>query len=223
MFISFNQVQYLPKDWNNRNRVKTQSKPIWLSVPVQKKGFLEKTISEIAIDNSQPWARKHFNTLRLNYAKSPYFHLYADFFEDIYNRDWSTLVELNETMLIGLLKIVGIKTPVYSADDWHFQGAKSELVLNMCRQVGAKTYIFGEQGRDYADVEAFERENIDVLFQEYQHPEYPQLHGKFVSHLSIVDLLFNCGESSLDVLMSGNITHEDILNLANYPPAHNNK
>lgn len=211
MFISFNQVQYQPKDWNNRNRIKTQSKPIWLSVPVQKKGYLEKTISDIPINDTQAWARKHFNAIRLNYAKAKYFHLYIDFFEDIYQREWGSLVELNEAMLKGFLELLGVKTPVYSAADWSFQGAGSELVLDMCRQVGAKIYIFGEQGHDYADIGSFERANIDLHFQKYIHPEYPQLHGDFVSHLSIVDLLFNCGDSSFDVLMSGNITREDLL------------
>jgi len=213
MFISFNQVQYQPEDWNKRNKIKTHDKPIWLSVPVVRKGFLEKTISEVPIDNNRAWARKHLNSIRLSYAKAPYFSLYADFFEDMYSREWSSLVELNETMLKGFLEILGIKTPIHSAADWTFHGTKSELVLDMCRQVGAKTYIFGALGRDYADVEAFKEENIKIHFQEYHHPEYPQLHGDFVSHLSIIDLLFNCGDNSLEILMSGNATKQDMRDL----------
>jgi xanthine dehydrogenase iron-sulfur cluster and FAD-binding subunit A len=50
---------------------------------------------------------------------------------------------------------------------------------------------------------AFAEAGIEVTFQDYRHPTYPQLHGEFVSHLSVVDLLFNCGPDSYEVIMSG--------------------
>lgn len=209
MFISFNQVQYQPKDWNNRNRIKTNSGLIWLSVPVMRSGYLDKTISDIEIDNSKPWAKKHWKSISLAYAKAPYFKKYADFFEEIYNREWSHLVKLNEYMLVGLLDILGIDTPVCKADDWQFKGEKSDLVLDMCLQTGANDYIFGAQGVDYVDKKSFEQAGVNTYFQDYHHPEYSQLHGEFESHMSIIDLLFNCGDSSLDVLLSGNV--KDIL------------
>lgn len=211
MFISFDQVQYQPKDWNNRNQIKTQQGPIWLSVPVLRKGYLEKTISDIEINNSEPWARKHLKSLQLAYAKAPYFNQYADFFQEIYSRRWERLVDLNEAMLRGFMEILDINVPIRSAGEWEFQGEKSDLVLDMCRQVGAHNYIFGAMGRDYAEMSSFEAAGISIHFQDYAHPVYPQLHGEFVSHLSIVDLIFNCGEESRDILLSGNVTSDDIL------------
>jgi len=205
-FVSFNQVQYQPKDWNNRNRVKTDTGALWLTVPVKRSGYLEKTISDIEIDNSLPWARKHWRTLHINYHKAPHFSRYADFFEDIYvQREWLRLVELNEFMLAWFLDELGIKRKLHSAADYNFQGTKSSLVLDMCCQLGATSYIFGAQGRNYADVPAFRAVGVEPLFQEYKHPKYPQQHGEFVSHLSIVDLMFNYGPASGEVLMSDNL------------------
>ena len=43
------------------------------------------------------------------------------------------------------------------------------------------------------------------MFQDYQHPTYPQINGPFVSHLSVLDLLFNVGPGALEVIMSGNV------------------
>ena len=82
---------------------------------------------------------------------------------------------------------------------------KSDLVLDMRKKIGANTYIFGELGKDYADEHAFKNSGITPIFQNYQHPSYPQLHGKFIPHLSIIDLLFNEGDKSYDILMSNNI------------------
>lgn len=203
-FISFNQVQYQPKDWNNRNRIKTQNEAIWLSVPVLRKGYLGKSISEIEINNNIPWGRKHWNTLVHNYGKAPYFKKYADYFEDTYQNEWKTLVELNESMLRWFLDTLGINVPIDLAGNYKFIGEKSDLVLNMCLALNADMYIFGAQGKDYADVNSFLKAGVKPVFQDYQHPEYSQQYENFSSHLSIIDLIFNCGPDSLDILMSGN-------------------
>lgn len=208
-FVSFNQVQYLPRDWNNRNRVKTDQGPVWLTVPVLKSGYRDKALTDIRINNDLPWQRKHWKTLELSYRKAPYFKDYAGFFEDVYlKRSWDTLCELNDHMLLWFLETLGIATEYSDARDHAFQGSKSDLVLDMCVQMGAQVYIFGALGKDYADVEAFARSGVRAVFQDYVHPVYPQLHGEFVSHLSIVDLLFNCGPASLEILMSN---QKDIL------------
>ncbi len=202
-FVFFNQVQYLPKDWNNRNKIKTPTGAVWLTVPVLRKGYLEMKVSEIEINNSLPWKRKHWRSIAANYGKAPYFDIYAPFFEDVYQREWRYLADLDEYMLRWFLEVLGIQVKLAKASDFDFVGAKSDLVLDMCRQLRADVYIFGALGEDYANTEEFKSAGIKVMFQDYHHPVYPQLHGDFISHLSIIDLLFNCGPRSLDVLMSG--------------------
>jgi len=202
-FVSFNRVQYLPKDWNNRNRVRTAAGPVWLSVPVHKKGHRDRPLDEIEIDNGKPWQRKHWRTLEMSYGKAPHYAAYRDFFAAVYAREWTHLAELNDHMLRWFLETLGISVDFRFASDHDFQGAKSALVLDMCRTLGARTFIFGTHGRDYADVDAFSAAGIDVVFQDYRHPVYPQFQGGFEPYMSIVDLLFNCGPDSLEVIMSG--------------------
>lgn len=210
-FVLFNQVQYLPKDWNNRNKIKTADGPIWLTVPVLKSGHREKVLTDIEINNTIPWQRKHWKSISLNYKKAPYFKQWADFFEDLYlNREWKHLSKLNDYMLRWFLDILKIKVNFIDARDLDLEGKKNSLVLDMCRKLNADTYIFGALGQDYADSEAFEQQGIKVIFQDYRHPEYPQLYGDFVPYLSIIDLLFNCGPDSLDILLSKNITKSNI-------------
>ncbi|MBZ5647596.1 MAG: WbqC family protein [Acidobacteriia bacterium] len=200
-FVSFDEVQYLPRDWNNRNKIKTASGAIWLTVPVLTKGHREKPIREIEINNREPWRRKHWNAISLNYRKAPFFAQYEEFLRSVYQREWQWLWELNEHMLRWFLEVLGINVRFLRASELGLVGAKSDVVLDMCRKLGAKTYIFGALGRDYARVEDFQRAGIEVVFQEYRHPEYSQLHGAFISHLSLLDLLFNCGPKSLEILM----------------------
>jgi len=57
-FVYFDQVQYLPKDWMNRNKIRTKSGSIWLTVPVLRKGYRDLKTSEIEINNSTNWQKK---------------------------------------------------------------------------------------------------------------------------------------------------------------------
>ena len=80
----------------------------------------------------------------------------------------------------------------------------------MCKQLNADAYIFGTLGKDYANIDEFNNARIKVVFQDYNHPTYNQLYGKFISHLSVVDLLFNCGPDSYKIIMSNNVTKTEL-------------
>lgn len=210
-FCYFDDVQYLKKDWNNRNKIKTQNGEIWLTVPVLTKDHREKPIREIEINNSINWRVKHWKSIYLNYKKAPYFNKYADFFEEVYKREWGYLTEINEYMLKWFLKELGIKVKYYKASEIKFRGYKQNLVLDMCKKLGADIYIFGTLGEDYASEEAFSQEDINIYFQDYKHPVYSQLYGDFIPYMSIIDLMFSCGDNSLEIIMEGNITKEELL------------
>jgi hypothetical protein len=205
-FVFFDEVQYLPRDWMNRNKIKTASGSTWLTVPVLKKGHREKKTSEIEINNELDWKKKHLKTIQNNYGKTNYFEKYFSFFEDIYSKDWLKLADLNEFMLKWFLKELGIKTEFLKASDYNFKGTKSDLVLDMCVTLNSDLYIFGAMGKEYANLRDFENKGIQVIFQNYNHPTYTQKFGDFLPNLSITDLLFNCGPKSLDIIMSGNMT-----------------
>ncbi len=207
-FVYFDQVQYLPKDWMNRNKIRTKDGSILLTVPVLRKGYRDLKTSEIEINNSINWQKKHLRSISLNYKKSPYFENYIPFFEDVYSRKWEFLGDLNEYMLKWFLDELGIKVNFLNAKNFKFQGEKSSLILNMCKKLDASTYIFGTLGKDYANVHEFEKNNIKLIFQDYNHPKYSQLYNEFVSHLSVIDLLFNHGPKSLEIILSNNISQK---------------
>lgn len=210
-FCFFDCVQYHPKDWNNRNKIKFSSgKADWLSVPVLRVGYLEKSFTEIKINNSEPWRRKHWMSIELSYKKAKCFHTYAEGLKQFYEREWEYLVDLNYEMLLFFLKKLNIPVKTVKMSDYSFKGEKSDLVLDMCLKLKADKYIFGELGRDYADIEKFKSSGMIPYFQKYNHPIYHQIHGNFIPNLSIIDLLFNCGEKSLGIIMNGNAGKDEI-------------
>ncbi|MBU0987413.1 MAG: WbqC family protein, partial [Proteobacteria bacterium] len=204
-FCYFDDVQYQKKDWNNRNKLKGPNGEFWLTVPVKSKDHYSKKVAKIEINHSTKWQKKHLNSIELNYKSAPCFDRYIGFFRDCYNRKWERLSDLNEYMLKWFLDTLGINVNYFKMSEIGFKGSKNDLVLDMCRKLGADVYIFGQLGRNYADVQKFNNNGIDVYFQEYSHPEYRQLHGPFIPYMSVVDLLFNEGLNSFDIIMNNNV------------------
>ena len=204
-FVLFDDVQYCPKDYQNRNKIWTSHGPSWLTVPVLHSRDIK--IKDVEINNDLPWMRKHWRSIEQSYHKAAHWHEYEKFFHGLYNNGtWIHLADFNGYILTQLLKKLDIHVNYLKASDYTFHGTKSELILDMCVKLGADTYIFGALGKDYADVPAFERAGIQVIFQEYRHPLYSQFGGAFMSNLSIIDLLFHHGPAALDILMTGNWT-----------------
>ena len=77
--------------------------------------------------------------------------------------------------------------------------------------INADIYIFGEQGKDYADVNAFESKDVHPYFQYYNHPIYKQIQGEFDPFMSVIDLIFNQGKASKEIIMTDNVNRLDII------------
>jgi hypothetical protein len=212
IYCVFDIVQYQRKDFNNRNKIKTSNGPIWLSVPVESSNRLSNKISDTKIIHNG-WHQKHIKSIELNYKRTVFFELYFEKLKDILNKKHQFLTDLNFDLLIFFIDALKIKTQIIKASDYSFVGEKSDLVLDMCLKLNSDIYIFGEQGKNYADKNSFISNQIFPYFQNYKHPTYDQIRGKFEPYMSIIDLLFNIGPQSSEVLMSGNDSKSDLLEI----------
>jgi hypothetical protein len=194
IFIVENDVQFEKQGFTNRNKIKTVDGVRWLTVPIEHvNGPL--LISQVKIANKQvpDWAHRHWLTLKHNYCRASYWHDFSDFFEAAYQREWTFLVDLNMHLIKGVMNFFNIKTPLIFSSSLGAYGRKSELIIAQCKAIGASVQLAGNGGRDYIDCKRFDEEGIKVVFQDFQAPCYDQLHGKFVSNLSVVDYLFCVG------------------------------
>ena len=199
-FVLYDDVQFTRRDWRNRNRIRVREGSAWLTVPVIQKNKYEQNLLETKIDNSTLWKRKHLETIRLHYSKTPYFELHFPWFEQIYSNEWEFLLDLSLETITYLKGQLQIDTPLLRSSELKTPGKKGERLIAICKQLGATHYLSGDSAKDYISNEEFSGQGIDLEYQEYQHPQYPQRYKGFVPFLSVIDLLFNCGEKSLDVL-----------------------
>ena len=142
-------------------------------------------------------------TIRCSYAKAPSFAAHRDFFAATYSQRWTRLQDLVRSTTDYLREALGITTKILYSSEMGVEGSKSDLILNLCRAVGATTYISGPFGRDYLHQDGFSANGIEIQYHEYNHPPYPQVYPGFEPFMSAVDLLFNCGPDSLNIIMQG--------------------
>jgi len=203
IFVFFDDVQFVERSWQRRNRIKVPpGKWIWLSVPVVKK-FGQK-INEVRINNNVDWADRHWKTIKFSYKRAPFFEKYAEYFAEIYERKWEYLVDLDITIIKMICEILGLDTSKFIlSSDLNVSGKKTDRLLNVLEKIGADEYVSGPAAKAYIEIEKFKERGIQLYWFEFNHPVYPQLYGDFISHLSVIDLLFNVGDESLEVIRKG--------------------
>lgn len=192
LFIWLDNVQFQKNSFQNRNKILTKDGPSWLTIPMRTSGVLYETpLKHVEIDNSKNWRAKHVSSIRMNYIKAPFFTERFPLLSRFYEQDWQTLDRLCWEMLEYFNALLGVTTPVRRASDMAADGAKSDLVLDLCKKAGATTYLSGALGRDYLDIQSFAAAGIAVEFQDYKHPTYRQTYPGFVPHLAVIDLIMN--------------------------------
>lgn len=207
VFVIVNNVQFVKRGsfgFQNRTRIRTPQGWAWLTVPVLTKGKYHQEIRETQINNALPWRRKHWKSILLSYQTAPHFPEHGGFFEALYRKEWDLLQDLNIEIIRYLLSSLGVRTKVLVSDDAGIHGKATDLIIDICKKTGADTYLHGKHGADYADFAAIEAAAIKNVVLNYQHPVYPQCHPGFEPYMGAIDLLFNCGERSLDILLEGN-------------------
>lgn len=201
VFVFLDNVQYTKEGFVNRNRIKTPQGAQWLTVDVLTKGRLEQQILDVEINNQVAWAKNHWKTISMNYSRVPHFSDYKTELESVYLQRWDKLADLNLTLarlMCGMLGLTEIR--FVRASGLGVSGESTALLVDICRKVGADTYLSGFSGAKYMDESLFDQENIKVVHYDFHHPVYRQQWGEFIPNLSIIDLLFNEGENSLNIL-----------------------
>ena len=200
VFVVYDDVQFEKGSWRNRNRIKTPQGAHWLTVPVLTKKKMTQPINAVCVNNNDGWAKKHIKTIEQYYSKAPFFGDYAPELFSLLEKNWTLLSELNMTLIRWFNDLFGITTPLVFSSELDIQGKSNERLISIIEHFEGNVFYEGSAGRAYIEEPLFEKSGIRVRYQDYGHPVYSQLHGDFVSHLSVLDLLLNHGPESFNIL-----------------------
>jgi len=219
IFVFLDDAQFTKKGWQNRNQIRTKDGMTLLSIPVHAHSYPK--INEITIDNNKNWSKRHKKSILYNYARAPYFEEFKDFIESVFEKKFEYLVDLNAEIIKRVMNELKIKSKIIFSSDLKISKKGSDMVLDICKAVGADYYITGTVwAQSHLRIDEFKKSNIHVEFQKFQHPTYKQFHGEFIPGMSIIDLLFNEGKDGAKEILensvvspSGNVTMDEKKNL----------
>ena len=202
-FLLVDDVKYSRHDWRNRNRIYTADGPMWLTVPVehQESAFIQ----DVKIVHTLPWQHKHLRAIEYAYRRCPHFQPLFDDLARLLESTHSGMAGLNEQLIRMLCRYLKIDTPISLTSEIprHADASdKNGRIVELCAYYDADILYVGPKAAAYLDVERLRRHGTDVVFQDYIHPTYGQRFSPFVSHLSVIDLIFNTGDDAPAILRS---------------------
>ena len=195
-FVFLDTVVYSHGSFVNRNSIKTPNGPAWLTIPVLKSGRSGQLISDVEPNNIYEWKVRHLATLRSNYGRAPFFKDIFALLEPCYrvvNDKGKYLADFNIRVICAIATYLGISAQFIRSSELNVSGHKTDLLIDICRTIGASTYLAGTGGKCYQEDAKFEEAGLTPMYSPFSQSRYPQLFGEFVGNLSIVDVLMNCG------------------------------
>ena len=152
LFIILDDVKFKKNNFQNRNRfLNSSGEEEWFTVPVEKKAN-SKLIKDVLVSEDFGWKKKLIKQMKLNFDYD---------FSNIY--EGNHIKDINMNSIRFCRKKLNITTPMIYSSDLEVNGSKSELLYNLCKEVGAVTYLSGRGGLDYLDMGVFSDINIKIF------------------------------------------------------------
>lgn len=199
-FILYDDMQFTKNDWRNRNQIKTPQGVQWLTVPVGQD--IDRRIRDVTV--GARWQEKHWKSLESNYRRARFFGEISSWLKPLYlDQTYTYLSQVNRCFIEAICDYLRIKTLISNSWDYPLSAGKSERVADLCVAAGGCEYVSGPAAKGYIDQSVFVERGVRLNWFDYDgYPVYPQLWGEFAHHVSIMDLLFNCGDGARSYMKS---------------------
>ncbi len=190
-FVFLDDVQFARHGAQNYHYIKTPQGSFRLKIPVASE--YHSLINEIETRDELEWRQKHLKTVEMNYRKAPYFDEIFHDLKYVLNTDVNNLSNLNIKIISFICHKFGMTTSFVNSSDLQIKSSKEEKIMDICQTLEANVYYSGTGAKAYQSEEQFIARGIELKYSSFKTFEYPQMWGSFLSNVSVIDYLMNCG------------------------------
>jgi hypothetical protein len=192
-FVIFDDVNFIPRGWINRNRLLLNGTAHTFTVPLRG-ASPNKLIYEIELDDEQGWRKKLLRTIQQAYGRAPYYPQVSALLENLINYPSIRLDDFLLNSLHEIVRYLSLEVEIVSTSrsykNAHLKG--QDRILDICRQERANKYINPIGGISLYDHASFSKRELSLYFLRSRPISYPQGKKEHVAWLSIMDvLMFN--------------------------------
>lgn len=205
LFIVLDHVQFVTgtsRSWTHRDKIKTPAGEKWLTLSTRK-APRDTPINQIELSDAIDWAGDNLNLLEANYRRAPFYDEIMPLVRALYADPPHLMATFNLRSIEWLMDLLDVRIPFVLSSSLNPVGSKNELLVDLLRKMGATRYLSGTGARGYMDESVFAAAGIEVIWQSFEHPVYPQQFDGFIPYLSTLDALFNCGVAGTRRLLRG--------------------
>ncbi|MBN8557599.1 MAG: WbqC family protein [Burkholderiales bacterium] len=195
IYLILDHVQFVngtSKAWTHRDRIKTPKGGQWLALSV-KKSPRDTPINEVELSSEVDWRSANLRLIDANYSRAPFYREVMPYIEQLYATPAILLADFNIKSIALMMELLDVVRPMVRSSELAPVGSSNELLIDLLRKLGASHYLSGVGARAYMNEQMFLDNGIQVVWQQFNHPVYPQQFGEFEPYLSAIDMLLNCG------------------------------
>ena len=164
-FVLLDDVNFINRGWINRNRIAVNGQQSWLTVPLSG-ASQNRLIREIDIAPDDGWVRKMHRAVVAGYAKAPEADSVIPIFESWLSKATGNLADFLLLTLSETATRLGIKTEIFPTSSIYPKNGRKgqERILDICRELGASSYINPPGGREIYDPWLFSDAQMKLSF-----------------------------------------------------------
>jgi hypothetical protein len=223
-YIIYHNLNYIKEGWIHRNRLlRVNGEPEYFKIHLENKTSFQK-IDQVRVSEGDHWRRKMIKSIYLNYKRSGYFDEVFPVISEVVEFKTSFLWEMAAFSTVRICRYLDIKTEITTDNSGYLpvedflQGTgylNSEIkemgiaeyipkltrILYICKKENSDHFIESPGGISLYPKEIFSAHSIKIDFLKVKEFTYKQSTDKFHPHLSIVDVLMNCGREKTKELL----------------------
>jgi hypothetical protein len=174
-----------------RSLILNNSTPNYLSIPL---GPKQVNINDLLMPINDQWRIDMLNVINSSYSACNFYDEILVDIEKLLMFDCKYFHEFSINIIYFFMNNLNIHTNCFIDKNFNKDFGQASLrLVNLCNEINAEKYLSGLGAKSYIDEDIFIKNKIKIIYQNYFPKPYKQDSNDFISGLSIVDVLFNCG------------------------------